>query len=137
MRPAIKSLPAKLVPRQLTRGEMLFSLTRSQVVVFSALAIVVILLSFFPQFGAPHFRYTECDPSHYVWNLGVPFATCIYDSTTSPCFFIGPMAYVHGGVSFVGFAVIYVLLFGWNNRHFMILNAVRTKRKGCLTRRTS
>ena len=83
-----------------------------------------LVIALFPHFGAPHFRYTGSDPNHDVWNLGVPIATCIYDSATTPNFFIGPLAYLYAIAAVFGFMTLYAVMVAWNNRHLFLGTSV-------------
>lgn len=78
------------------------------------LAGVALVLAFMPNHGAPDFRYTGSDPDHHVWNFGWPLATCIYDSSHSPHFFVGPFAYLFVFLGFGGFTSIYAVFVAWN-----------------------
>ena len=90
--------------------------SRIQIVALTVLAVVALALALMPHWGAPHFRYTGSDPDHPVWNIGWPLATCIYDSTHSPHFFVGPFAYVYAFAGILGFVMLYVVVVAWNNR---------------------
>ena len=91
-------------------------LARRQVVSLSSGLLAAAVLSFFPRFGPPNFRYTDSDPSHHVWNLGFPLATCIDDPVTEPHLFVGPIGSVVFMAAAVSAGVPILLLFAWNNK---------------------
>ena len=95
--------------------------SRTQIVALFALAAVALVLALMPHWRAPHFRYTGSNPEHHVWNLGWPLATCIYDSSHAPHFFVGPFAYAYAFVAILGFVLLYSVFVAWNNRRGMLL----------------
>ncbi len=94
---------------------MKFRPTQLQVISLASVGILLLVFSLFPTFGAPHFRYTGSDPSHHVWNLGWPLATCMFDPQSPPYFFVGPLAIPYAIAATVAFSIAYMLLFLWNN----------------------
>ncbi len=102
---------------------MNFRLTRSQKILLLSVGITLLLISVFPTFGPPHFRFTGSDPNRFVWNLGWPLATCIYDAGAPPFFFVDPFAYVCAFAASTGLVSAYAMMFVWNNCRALMAKA--------------
>ncbi|QDT51133.1 hypothetical protein Pan258_52160 [Symmachiella dynata] len=103
---------------------MNFRLTRGQKIILLSVGFAILLISVFPTFGPPNFRYTGSDPNRFVWNLGWPLATCIYDADAPPFFFVGPFAaYVCAFAVSAGLVLAYAMMFVWNNCRALMAKA--------------
>jgi hypothetical protein len=71
------------------------------------------VLDVLPRHGPPEFRYTGCDPSVPVWNLGWPIAEFIYDPRFG--LQVGPCAFLVIFAQFFvfGCGVVIVLAIHW------------------------
>ena len=62
------------------------------VLVLSAVFLILVTVAVRPRWGPPAFRYHGSDPTRPVWNLGWPVAYAIYDATTG--FHVGPFGFI-------------------------------------------
>lgn len=101
----------------MTSGNPLrFYLTWVQTSFMAVLTVLILVVSLFPTFGAPHFRYTGSDPNRDVWNLGFPLAVVIYDPAMPPHVFYGPEAFVVVMIFAFGYPAMCFVCFAFNNR---------------------
>lgn len=69
------------------------SLRRRRMIWMTAVAFYTVgclLFDFYPDYGPPHFRYSDSDPNRAVWNLGLPTTWFIYDPSVGLLF--GPLS---------------------------------------------
>lgn len=95
--------------------------------IFVALLLLFLLVDFFPQRGAPAFRYTGSDPARTVLNLGIPLPLFIYDEAKSPLLIIGPFAQflVPLEVFILGLVSFAPSIAGWCNKLLQVTALTR------------